>query len=132
MPPPQVGMGENELFPTPVVPPGTGIDAPEQPQFGSGDAATPTAADFFPAFTAAGPFQPIVLTALMQIGLGPPPTTPGTQPVTVSSAPSIPQLPWTPASGVVEPAAAPASADVPHPHPKPKPAHKRKHKAHHA
>jgi hypothetical protein len=124
-------MGENELFPTPVVPPGTGIDEPDQPQFGSGDAATPTAADFFPAFTAAGPFQPIVLTAIMQIGEGPPPTTPGTQPVIVSSAPSIPQLPWTPGTppGVEpdpeEPAAAPVSADVP-----PAAKHKRKRKAH--
>jgi hypothetical protein len=25
------------------------------------------------------------------------PTTPGTQPITISTAPNIPQLPWTPA-----------------------------------
>jgi hypothetical protein len=137
MPPPQVGMGENEPFPTPVVPPGTGIDAPEQPQFGSGSGTAPTAAALFPAFTAAGPFQPIVLTAIMQIGTDPPPTTPGTQPVMVRTEPNtIPQLPWTPGT---PPGIEPNPTELEsrsfnpmevEPEPSPRHPHKRKRKAH--
>jgi hypothetical protein len=55
------------------------------------------------------------------------PTTPGTQPITVSTAPNIPQLPWTPSAARVEAnheepdfLAEPASADAA---PKPKRTH---------
>lgn len=95
LPPPLVGDGGNVPFPTPVVPPGTGAGQ-NQPQFGSGSALLPTPASLFPDYSAPGPFQPIVLTNLMQIGPGPPPFTPGSQPVTISTAPNIPQLPWVP------------------------------------
>jgi hypothetical protein len=95
LPPPLIGDGANELFPTPVVPPGTGVSQ-TQPQFKTGSATTPTAASLFPDYSAPGPFQPIVLTSIMQIGLGPPPFTPGSQPIVISTAPAIPQLPWNP------------------------------------
>lgn len=99
LPPPQVGMGGDAPFPTPVV-----SDAPSppsvagypQPQFGSGSATAPTAASLFPAFTTSPPLEPIVMVT----DAPPPPiplplpTTPGVQPVTISTAPNIPQLPW--------------------------------------
>ena len=74
-------------FPQPTfVPPGSGT--------------VPTAASLFPAFTAAGPFQPIVMVTAAPpppIPL-PLPTTPGQNPppVVISTAPNIPQLPWKP------------------------------------
>jgi len=96
LPPPQVGMGGDAPAGTPVVPPGTGTGI-AQPTYRTGSGTVPTAASLFPAYTAAGPFQPIVLTNLMQIGIGAPPFTPGQNPppVRISTAPNIPQLPWT-------------------------------------
>lgn len=86
MPPPQVGMGGNAPFATPVVPPGTGPTY-TVPTFGSGSATSPAISTFFPAFTAAGPFQPIVLTAIMNTSLETSslPTTPGTAPIVQST-----------------------------------------------
>lgn len=86
MPPPQVGMGGNAPFATPVVPPGTGATY-TVPTFGSGSATSPAISTFFPAFTAAGPFQPIVLTAIMNTSLETSslPTTPGTAPIVQST-----------------------------------------------
>jgi hypothetical protein len=95
MPPPLVGEGGNVPFPTPVVPPGSGVGQ-TQPIFVTGSPTNPLANSYFPNYAAPGPFQPIVLTNLMQIGPGPPPFTPGTQPITISSVPTIPQLPWNP------------------------------------
>jgi hypothetical protein len=140
LPPPQVGFGGNEPFPTPVVSP---ADVPpsvagySQPQFASGSGTAPTAAAMFPAFTAAGPNPPIVLNATQAAAVGatwvappppPLPTTPGVWPITVSDVATIPQLPWPPAPPGVEPdpeepleqRAAPVSADVA---PKPKRSH---------
>jgi hypothetical protein len=104
LPPPQVGMGGNAPFPTPVVPPATvppSVAGYPQPQYvPPGSATVPTAASLFPAFTAPGPNPPIVYSAVQPpppVPL-PLPTTPGTQPITISTAPNIPQLPWTPAS----------------------------------
>ena len=78
MPPPLVGEGGNVPLPTPVVPPGTGV-SPPYVQFGSGSATIPPF--YFPDLIEGGPFQPIVLTNLMQIGEGPPPFTPGNDPI---------------------------------------------------
>jgi len=94
MPPPLVGEGGNVPFPTPVVPPGSGLPGVTQPQFVTGSPTAP--ASYFPDYSSPGPFQPIVLTNLMQIGPGPPPFTAGSQPITVSTVPTIPQLPWNP------------------------------------
>jgi hypothetical protein len=94
MPPPLVGEGGNVPFPTPVVPPGSGLPGVTQPQFVTGSPTAP--ASYFPDYSSPGPFQPIVLTNLMQIGPGPPPFTAGSQPITISSVPTIPQLPWNP------------------------------------
>jgi hypothetical protein len=90
LPPPEVGYGENLPFPTlvvsaaPVPPSVAGIP---QPVFiPPGSATVPTAAAMFPAFTAAGPFQPIIM-----ITTAPPPpiplplpTTPGTAPIVLN------------------------------------------------
>jgi hypothetical protein len=90
LPPPEVGYGENTPFPTPVVPAASvppSVAGITQPQFASGSATVPTAAAMFPAFTAAGPFQPIVM-----ITTAPPPpiplplpTTPGTAPIVLDA-----------------------------------------------
>ena len=69
LPPPQMGMGENEPFPTPVVPPGTGPTY-NTPTFATGSGTSPTAASLFPSFTAAGPSPPIVLNATQAAGTG--------------------------------------------------------------
>jgi hypothetical protein len=96
MPPPLVGEGGNVPFPTPVVPPGSGLPGVVQPQYATGGPLLPTAASWFPSYSAPGPMQPIILTNIMQIGLGPPPFTPGNQPITISNVPTIPQFPWVP------------------------------------
>lgn len=84
LPPPQVGMGENEPFATPVVPPGVVTPwptqqppLPTQPQFPTGSATAPTAAELFPEFTAAGPSPPIIVSAVQ-----PPPPVPLPLPTT--------------------------------------------------
>lgn len=84
LPPPQVGFGENEPFPTLVVPPGPDFGI-EQPQFAGGGSAT-VPPSLFPEFTTDGPQQPIVLTAIFKIGTVPPalPTTPGVAPIVMS------------------------------------------------
>jgi hypothetical protein len=94
MPPPQVGMGENTPFPTPVVPPGSGNPGVTQPQYGSGSGTVPTAASLFPAFTTTSPSPPIVFANTAMIGAGFPPQTATTTQVPISTAPNIPQLPW--------------------------------------
>jgi hypothetical protein len=125
-------MGENEPFPTLVVEP---ADVPPsvagypQPQFATGDAATPTADSLFPAFTAPGPNPPIIYSAAQPpppVPL-PLPTTPGTQPITISDVATIPQLPWT-ATAFAEPEPQPLSAEVA---PKPKRSHHAKRRARH-
>jgi len=87
MPPPQVGMGGNAPFATPVVPPGTGTPGFTEPRYASGSGTAPAISTFFPSFSAAGPFQPIVLTAIMNTSLetSQNPTTAGTQPITQST-----------------------------------------------
>lgn len=99
LPPPQVGFGENALAspeaitPAPVPPSVAGYP---QPQYATGSGTTPTAASLFPAFTAAGPSPPIIYSATQPpppVPL-PLPTTPGTQPIIISTAANIPQLPW--------------------------------------
>ena len=94
MPPPQVGMGGNAPFGTVAIPPAgvpPSVAGVTQPQFQTGSGASPTAASLFPAFTAAGPFQPIVLTSIMNNSpdYNPiaPPFTAGTQPITQSTTP---------------------------------------------
>jgi hypothetical protein len=96
LPPPQVGMGGNAPASTPVVPPGTGPSY-TVPTYGSGSATSPAISTFFPSFSAAGPFQPIVLTAIMNTSLetSQTPTTPGTAPITQSATPP-PVIPGPP------------------------------------
>lgn len=101
LPLPQVGMGENAPFPTLVVEPAAvppSVAGYAQPQFATGSGLAPTAASLFPAFTAAGPSPPIVFANIFNMGAVPPPSTPGTQPITISTVATIPQLPWAPAS----------------------------------
>jgi hypothetical protein len=121
LPLPQVGMGENEPFPTLVVEP---ADVPPsvagypQPQFASGDAATPTADSLFPAFTSPGPNPPIIYSAAQPpppVPL-PLPTTPGMGPISLSVGPRIPQIPWYTSAAPDEPAPQPLGSDVPPPH----------------
>lgn len=69
LPPPQMGMGGNDIFPTPVVPPGVGPTY-STPAFATGSGTTPTAASLFPQFTAAGPSPPIVVNATQAAGTG--------------------------------------------------------------
>jgi hypothetical protein len=101
IPPPLIGEGANAPAPTPVVPPGTGIGGPTQPQFvPPGSATVPTAASLFPDGTTTPPYPPIVFANIFKIGTVPPPlpSTPGQTPppIVYSSAPNIPQLPWKP------------------------------------
>jgi hypothetical protein len=123
LPLPQVGMGENEPFPTLVVEP---ADVPPsvagypQPQFATGSGTTPTAESLFPAFTAPGPNPPIVYSAAQPpppVPL-PLPTTPGTQPITISDVATIPQLPWTPAT-LADPFHGNPGGTAPEPEPQP-------------
>jgi hypothetical protein len=95
VPPPQFGMGGNAPAPTPVVPAGTGLSY-TVPTYASGSATVPTSASLFPSYSAAGPFQPIVLTTIMNTSLetSQTPTTAGTQPIIISTTP-IPGIPWT-------------------------------------
>jgi hypothetical protein len=88
LPPPQVGFGGNAPFPTPVVPPGVGPTYP-QPWFGSGDAATPTAADLFPEFTTNSPSPPIVFANIFNMGNVAPPSTPTTPVIPTAFAQSL-------------------------------------------
>lgn len=98
LPPPQVGMGENEPFPTLAVNyPGVMSPWPttqppllNQPVYATGSATAPTAASLFPDFSAPGPFQPIIMNATAQppplpAWPNPPPPnmpiTPGLQPI---------------------------------------------------
>jgi hypothetical protein len=67
-----------------------------QPQYTTGSGTVPTAASLFPSFSAAGPFQPILLVTTPPPVPLPLPTTPGTQPIIISAVPTIPQLPWNP------------------------------------
>ena len=128
MPPPQVGMGGNAPFSTPVVPPGSGTPGIAQPVYGSGSGTVPTAASLFPSFSAAGPFQPIVLTSIANTSLetSQNPTTPGTQPITMSTTP-IPGLPWTQMATQSEalmtapPKPKPEPEPAPEPEPEPEP-----------
>lgn len=100
MPPPEVGFGGNQPFPTPVVPPGTG-QGQNQPQYGSGSATVPTAASLFPAFTTSAPSPPIVFANIFRIGAVPPP---------LPSTPSQPPLPPLPvAANLNEPDPEPAA-----------------------
>ena len=101
LPPPQVGFGGNLPFPTPVVPAAPvppSVAGFPQPQYKTGSATVPTAASLFPAFTTSPPMQPIVMvTTRPPPPWAPPlPTTAGVQPITISTAPNIPQLPWNP------------------------------------
>ena len=82
LPPPQVGMGENIPFPTPVIPPGVG-PIYDTPNFVTGSPTVPTPESLFPALTTNPPMQPIVLTAIFKQGTVPPPlpTTPGVAPI---------------------------------------------------
>jgi hypothetical protein len=101
IPPPLIGEGANAPAPTPVVPPGTGIGGPTQPQFvPPGSATVPTAASLFPDGTTTPPYPPIVFANIFKIGTVPPPlpSTPGQTPppIVFSPVPTIPQLPWNP------------------------------------
>ena len=87
LPPPQVGMGANTPFPTPVVPPAPvppSVAGYPQPQFATGSGTVPTAASLFPAFTAAGPSPPIIYSAVQ-----PPPPVPLPLPTTPGVAPIV-------------------------------------------
>lgn len=90
LPPPLIGSGGNAPFPTPVVPPGTGVSEPNTKIAGG-----PSLPPAFPLYTSPGPVQPIVLTSIVNTSQATSqnPTTPGTQPIVISSAPNIPQLP---------------------------------------
>jgi hypothetical protein len=102
-----------------------------QPQYATGDAATPTADSLFPAFTAPGPSPPIIYSAVQPpppVPL-PLPTTPGTQPILISTAPNIPQLPWTPPV-LASAEARSVGAEAVEPEPKPKRSHHAKGKSH--
>jgi hypothetical protein len=113
-------MGENEPFPTPVVPPGvmspwptTQPPLPDQPQFATGDIATPPT--MFPGWTlTVPPSPPIVFANIFMNGAGNPPTTPTTA-----------VIPWTGAitPTLDEPEPQALSADVA---PKPRRSHRRK------
>jgi hypothetical protein len=113
LPPPQVGMGGDAPFGTPVVPPGSGNPGVVQPQYRTGSATVPTAASLFPAPTTVSPKPPIVFANVMMIGSGAPPTTPTT--------PVVPTM-----AGEDEPGALP-DPDEPDPEPAPhrRPARKR-------
>lgn len=107
LPPPQVGFGGNApatpqaIVPAPVPPSTAGFP---QPQYASGSGTVPTAASLFPSFSAAGPSPPIIINAAQNtntpIWVPPPalplPTTPGIAAIIISTAPNIPQLPWSP------------------------------------
>lgn len=75
----------------------------QQPVFKTGSATVPTAASLFPEFTTGAPSPPIVFANIFKIGTVPPPlpTTPGVAPIVISTAPAIPQLPWSPPNNAV-------------------------------
>jgi hypothetical protein len=89
LPPPEVGYGENTPFPTPVVPaapvPPSVAGIPQPVFVPPGSATVPSAASMFPAFTAAGPFQPIVMVATPPPVPLPLPTTPGSAPIVLDA-----------------------------------------------
>lgn len=88
LPPPQVGMGANAPFPTPVVPAAPvppSVAGYPQPQYASGSATAPTAASLFPAFTTTPPSPPVVFANIFNMGNVAPPSTP--------SQPPLPPLP---------------------------------------
>jgi hypothetical protein len=113
LPPPQVGMGGDAPFGTPVVPPGSGLPGVVQPQYATGSANLPTAASLFPSGTTSPPYPPIVFANVMMIGAGAPPSTPTT--------PVIPTL----AGEDDEPGALPDPDPDPEPAPHRRPARKR-------
>jgi hypothetical protein len=109
LPPPQVGFGGNAPFPTPVVPSAPvppSVAGYPQPQFATGDALTPTAADLFPDFTTSSPSPPIVFANIFNMGNVAPPSTPTT--------PVIPTM-------LVEAHSLSSAATQPRPKPKPEP-----------
>jgi len=119
MPPPQVGMGGNALFTTPVVPPGTGPSY-TVPTYKTGSATSPTAASLFPSFTVPTYSPPIVFANTAQIGNTPPPQTTTTAPITISTTP-IPGLPWTPGPHMMEFTMTEPPKPPPAPEPEPEP-----------
>ncbi|HEY1880545.1 MAG TPA: hypothetical protein VGG68_11500 [Caulobacteraceae bacterium] len=84
------------VSPAPVPPSLPGVP---QPQFAGGGSAT-VPASLFPNFTTTPSSPPIVVNPTFRIGAVPPPlpTTPGIAPIVISTAPAIPQLPWSPPS----------------------------------
>lgn len=87
LPPPQVGMGGNQPFPIPVVPPATvppSVPGIPQPVYASGSATIPPR--YFPGyFTTNPPSPPVVFANIFMNGPGFPPSTP--------SQPPLPPLP---------------------------------------
>jgi hypothetical protein len=124
LPPPEVGFGDNQLFPTPVVPAAPvppSIAGVVQPQYRTGSATVPTAASLFPAFTAPGASPPIVVNVTQNVTT--PPSPPGAPPVWV--APPFP-IPTTPGIAPIVingwgPRAGPLGEFVPPEPPEPEP-----------
>jgi hypothetical protein len=97
LPPPEVGYGDNQPFPTLVVPPAPvppSVAGVPQPQFATGSGTVPTAASLFPAFTAAGPNPPIIVNATQHITPPTIPSPPNPPPLWIN--PPLPPLPTTP------------------------------------
>jgi hypothetical protein len=117
LPPPQVGFGGNAPFPTPVVPPGSGLPGVVQPQYtGGGSATVPPISAFFPAPSTTSPKPPIVFANIMMIGAGAPPSTPTT--------PVIPTMTGDEPSALPDPDPEPEPEPEPAPDPEPAPHHR--------